>query len=104
MRGRWRFHGWNMVWPRERSESFIKTIRYGTQSAATHRSPTSCGAWGSRSECEEVLTVHSARLERSARSGCILPLSSCLEKHVHHTKEPCNPPALKPCSVDSVKD
>src|SRR5262249_39841785 len=31
--------------------------------------------------CEEVLLqVHSARLERSARPDCILPLSACLEK------------------------
>src|SRR5262245_43918713 len=34
--------------------------------------------------CEEVvLQVHSAHLERSARPDCILPLSACLEKHLH---------------------
>jgi hypothetical protein len=34
---------------------FIKTIRYGTQSATIRASPTFCGAWGSRSEFDEIL-------------------------------------------------
>src|SRR6266496_5397025 len=37
-RRRWRFHGWNAAWRRERSDPFIKTSQCGIQFAATRAS------------------------------------------------------------------
>src|SRR5260370_19134082 len=55
MRRRWRFHGWNVAWRREQSQSFIRTNRCGIQFAATRASPTCCGAWAFRRNPAERL-------------------------------------------------